>query len=81
MVVAQTVCVARRSRQGASVYAARREPTWPYRLRYWLAPKPDPDFFEKSARIRRLYAQAQSAAQAGQRTICVDEMTAIHITA
>ena len=49
----------------------------PHRLRYWLTPKPDPDFSEKSARICRLYAQARSAAQAGQRTICVDEMTAI----
>lgn len=46
-------------------------------MRYWLTPKPDPDFPEKTAQLCRLYGQAQGAAQAGQRTISVDEMTGI----
>lgn len=46
-------------------------------MRYWLTPKPDPDFSQKTAQICQLYAQAHSAAQAGHRTISIDEMTGI----
>lgn len=46
-------------------------------MRYWLTPKPDPEFAEKVARICRTYAEAISAAKAGRRTICIDEMTGI----
>ena len=46
-------------------------------MRYWLTPKPDPEFSEKTAQICQLYAQAHSAAQAGHRTISIDEMTGI----
>lgn len=46
-------------------------------MRYWLTPKPDPEFSEKAAQICQLYADAISAAQEGQRTVSVDEMTGI----
>ncbi len=46
-------------------------------MRYWLTPKPDPEFPEKAAEICQLYAEAITAAEAGQRTVSVDEMTGI----
>ncbi len=46
-------------------------------MRYWLTPKPDPEFAEKAARICRLYGDAIGAAAAGQRTVSIDEMTGI----
>jgi len=49
----------------------------PHRVRYWLTPKPDPEFAEKVARICRIYAEAISAARAGRRTVSIDEMTGI----
>ena len=46
-------------------------------MRYWLTPKPDPQFSEKAAEICEVYGDAISAATAGKRTISVDEMTGI----
>ena len=53
----------------------------PHRVRYWLTAKADPEFPEKAAQICQLYAEAISAAEAGQRTVSVDEMTGIQALA
>ncbi len=47
----------------------------PHRIRYWLTAKPDPDFAAKSADICTVYAQAQARAEAGVRSVSIDEMT------
>src|SRR5690242_6839520 len=49
----------------------------PHRSRYWLTPKPDPDFEAKCADICALYQAAPTAAEHGVQTISIDEMTGI----
>jgi len=48
----------------------------PHRFRYWLTPKPDPQFDSKCADICAVYKAAASA-DAGHRIISIDEMTGI----
>ena len=49
----------------------------PHRIRYWLTPKPDPDFEAKSAGVCAAYLEAPAAAEKGVRTVSIDEMTGI----
>ena len=49
----------------------------PHRNRYWLTPKPDPDFETKCADICAVYQAAPTAAEQGVQTVSVDEMTGI----
>jgi transposase len=49
----------------------------PHRIRYWLTPKPDPDFKAKCAGICSTYLEAPAAAGKGVRTVSIDEMTGI----
>ena len=49
----------------------------PHRIRYWLTPKPDPDFEAKSAGVCATYLEAPAAAEKGVRTVSIDEMTGI----
>ena len=49
----------------------------PHRIRYWLTPKPDPDFEAKSAGVCAAYLEAPAAAAKGVRTVSIDEMTGI----
>src|SRR6202011_831620 len=48
----------------------------PHRFRYWLTPKPDPAFDTKCADICEVY-KAAAGADAGHRTVSIDEMTGI----
>jgi hypothetical protein len=45
--------------------------------RYWLTPKPDPEFDTKCADICAVYQAAPGAAEQGVRTVSIDEMTGI----
>ena len=49
----------------------------PYRNRYWLTAKPDPDFETKCADICAVYQAAPTAAEQGVQTVSIDEMTGI----
>jgi transposase len=49
----------------------------PHRIRYWLTPKPDPDFEPKSTGVCAAYLEAPAAAEKGVRTVSIDEMTGI----
>jgi transposase len=49
----------------------------PHRIRYWLTPKPDPDFEAKSTGVCSAYLEAPAAAEKGVRTLSIDEMTGI----
>jgi DDE superfamily endonuclease len=49
----------------------------PHRNRYWLTPKPDPDFDTKCADICAVYQAAPTAAEQGVQTVSIDEMTGI----
>ena len=49
----------------------------PHRNRYWLTPKPDPDFDTKCADICAVYQAAPAAAEQGVQTVSIDEMTGI----
>src|SRR5271166_4240840 len=49
----------------------------PHRIRYWLTPKPDPDFEAKSAGVCAAYLEAPAAAEKGVRTVSIDEMAGI----
>ena len=49
----------------------------PHRNRYWLTPKPDPDFKTKCADICAVYQAAPTAAEQGVQTVSIDEMTGI----
>jgi len=49
----------------------------PHRIRYWLTPKPDPDFEAKSAGVCAAYLEAPAAAEKGVRTVSIDEMTGV----
>ncbi len=49
----------------------------PHRIRYWLTPKPDPDFETKSTGVCAAYLEAPAAAEKGVRTVSIDEMTGI----
>src|SRR5271157_3592850 len=46
----------------------------PHRIRYWLTPKPDPDFEAKSAGVCAAYLEAPAAAEKGVRTVSIDEI-------
>jgi hypothetical protein len=49
----------------------------PHRNRYWLTPKPDPDFDTKCTNICAVYQAAPAAAEQGVQTVSIDEMTGI----
>ena len=49
----------------------------PHRIRYWLTPKPDPDFETKCTGVCSAYLEAPAAAAKGVRTVSIDEMTGI----
>ena len=49
----------------------------PHRIRYWLTPKPDPDFEAKCTGVCSAYLEAPAAAAKGVRTLSIDEMTGI----
>jgi len=49
----------------------------PHRIRYWLTPKPDPDFEAKCAGVCSAYLEAPAAAAKSVRTLSIDEMTGI----
>ena len=49
----------------------------PHRNRYWLTPKPDPEFDTKCADICAVYQAAPTAAEQGVQTVSIDEMTGI----
>ncbi len=49
----------------------------PHQIRYWLTPKPDPDFEAKAQDICAVYVQAPERAKHGVKTISIDEMTGI----
>jgi hypothetical protein len=49
----------------------------PHRIRYWLTPKPDPDFEAKCTGVCSAYLEAPAAAAKGARTVSIDEMTGI----
>src|SRR5476649_2336065 len=49
----------------------------PHRNRYWLTPKPDPDFDTKCADICAVYQAASTAAERDVQTVSIDEMTGI----
>jgi DDE superfamily endonuclease len=49
----------------------------PHLNRYWLTPKPDPDFDTKCADICAVYQAASTAAEQGVQTVSIDEMTGI----
>jgi hypothetical protein len=44
----------------------------PHRNRYWLTPKPDPDFDSKCADICSVYQAALTAAEQDVRTVSID---------
>jgi hypothetical protein len=48
-----------------------------HRNRYWLTPKPDPDFDTKCADICAVYQAAPGAAEQGVQTVSIDKMTGI----
>ena len=47
----------------------------PHRSRYWLTPKPDPEFDAKCADICTVYQAAPAAAEQDVHTVSIDEMT------
>ena len=49
----------------------------PYRIRYWMSPKPDEEFDKKVSEICDLYLNAASLAKKGVRIISTDEKTGI----
>ena len=49
----------------------------PHQIRYWLTPKPDPEFDAKARDICQVYGQAPDRAKHGVKTVSVDEMTGI----
>jgi hypothetical protein len=49
----------------------------PHRIRYWLTPKPDPDFEAKCAGICSVYLEAPAAAAEGVHTVSIDEITGV----
>jgi len=49
----------------------------PHLVRSWLTPKPDEQFEEKCHDICETYKQAQAREKKGEKTISIDEMTAI----
>jgi transposase len=49
----------------------------PHRSRYWLTPKPDPEFDAKCAEICAIYQAAPAAAEQDVHTVSIDEMTGI----
>ncbi len=49
----------------------------PHLIRYWLTPKPDPEFETKCAEVCSAYAEASAAAAEGVHTVSVDEMTGV----
>jgi hypothetical protein len=51
----------------------------PHRNRYWLTPKPDPEFDTKCADICTVYQAAPTAALQGVQTVSIDEMTGIQV--
>jgi transposase-like protein len=53
----------------------------PHRSRYWLNAKPDPQKEDKIRALRQVYQRAQDAAQRGELTFSVDEMTGIQALA
>ena len=53
----------------------------PHRSRYWLNAKPDPQKEGKIRTLCQVYHQAQDAAQRGELTFSVDEMTGIQALA
>jgi len=53
----------------------------PHRSRYWLNAKPDPQKEDKIRALCQVYQRAQDAAQRGELTFSVDEMTGIQALA
>src|SRR3978361_2583298 len=51
----------------------------PHLNRYWLTPKPDPDFDTKCADMCAVYRAASPAAEQGVQTVSIDEMTGIQV--
>src|SRR3978361_1654062 len=51
----------------------------PHLNRYWLTPKPDPDFDTKCPDICAGYQAASTAAEQGVQTVSIDEMTGIQV--
>src|SRR5208283_3814861 len=49
----------------------------PHRSRYWLTPKPDPEFDAKCADICTVYQAAPAAVEQDVHTVSIDEMTGI----
>jgi transposase len=49
----------------------------PHQSRYWLNGDPDEDASEKIADVSRLYAQARTLLESGERVMSTDEMTGI----
>jgi len=49
----------------------------PHRNRYWLTPKPDPEFDTKCADICAVYQAAPTVAEQAGQTVSIDEMTGI----
>jgi transposase len=66
--------VSRTARSGAFLKEAAIKP---HLSRYWLTPKPDPDFDKKCADICKVYETAATVAEQGGQTVSIDEMTGI----
>ena len=49
----------------------------PHLVRYWLTPKPDECFDEKSEDINHLYLHAKDLEEKGERVVSIDEMTGV----
>jgi len=49
----------------------------PHRNRYWLTPKPDPEFDANCADICTVYQAAPAAVEQDVHTVSIDEMTGI----
>jgi len=49
----------------------------PHRVRYWLTPKPDEQFYEKCADICETYQKAPDREKCGEKTLSIDEMTGV----
>ena len=59
------------------VFLRKEADLQPHLNRYWLTPKPDPDFDAKCADICAVYQAASAAAGQGVQTVSIDEMTGI----
>src|SRR6202163_2773136 len=70
-------CSNRSSPTSRPVFLRKKADLKPHRNRYWLTPKPDPDFDTKCADICAVYQAAPAAAEQGVQTVSIDEMTGI----